>query len=865
MIGASQRRAGSRHGWLGTRPGLIALAVVIAVLSAVGPARAATRTATPDAHRPGASLAAGLAARATPSARSTPFLAADELSADRMIWTRFGGVVDGPADQASLMNANGMVGAGGGDLYLSEVGSNVVRRFDASRGRLDTIAGDGTVGFAGDGGPYSQARLHWPISLARDARGVVYLSDFGNQRIRALNPTRRAVTVATVRIDPGEIETIAGNGDLTPFPDRPPDRVPALETSMAFPRGVAVDGAGNVFYCDIDSQMVRVIWNSGPDAGLVETYAGSGWPDPPDGIEYPRPTPDGIPARDMILSAPSAVTVGPDGDLYIAEWAFNPTLGRDSAVIWRIDHDDRTAHRVAGDPTTDDPGEGGPALDARLPTNVQSIVFDADANLFLSGETVVRRIVATTGVITTVAGHNEDGIPTFSATDEGRPAVDATITGAAALVFSAGELTFIDREAGVVRRIDRRGILRGVIRARSGIKLPFTAAIDTRDRLFVSEWSHGRIRRLDPDGTLATAVDLLDIAGTDGSGLALLARSGAINGVAFDEYGDLFLSDVASSRVLQVRALPGPGGRLIRPLSPIREIARYAPPFDALIDQLAVHGGTVYAGEVISSALLEIDVATGATSTLAGGDGSLASISGLALDVAHGRIFVADALARQVVAVDLASGAISPFAELPYPFGFPNLHMVLADGPLFVSNDFSGAQVYVIDTAAPTPGAELYAGFGQDFDAGVSGDGGPAREAGLAIPEGIVVDSAGKLQIAERDSGRVRVVGTSDIVPGAFPNLIHAGSGARVDVAIEGNPSFDASRLVAASVTVGGVATDGARVRDVNGDGRRDLVVRVRQDALAAALAPDAREAAIEGSMRGGGTLRDADWVTIVP
>jgi sugar lactone lactonase YvrE len=859
------RIGGSGQGRLGTRHARVAIALAIATLAG-GPASAGAATAPPDSHRPGASLAAALSARANPApgaARAT--VAAAELSADRMIWTRFGGVVDGPADQASLMNANGMVGGGGGDLYLSELGSNVIRRFDASRGRLDTIAGDGTMGFAGDGGPYANARFLWPNSLARDARGVIYLSDFGNQRVRVLNPTRRAVTVATVRIDPGEIETIAGNGDLTPFLDRPPDRVPALETSMTFPRGVAVDGAGNVFYCDIDSEMVRVIWNSGPDAGLVETYAGSGWPDPPDDIEYPRATPDGIPARDMILASPSAVTVGPDGDLYLAEWAFNPTLGRDSAVIWRIDHDDRTAHRVAGDPTTDDPGDGGPALDARLPTNVQSIVFDADANLFLSGETVVRRIDATTGVITTVAGKDEGGIPTFSAADEGRPAVDATITGAAALVWTAGELTFIDREGGAVRRIDRRGILRGVIRARSGIKLPFTAAIDARDRLFISEWAHGRIRRLDPDGSLATAVNLLDIAGSDGSGLALLARSGAINGVAFDEHGDLYLSDVSSSRVLQVRALPGPGGRLIRPLSPIREIARFAPPFDALIDQIAAHGGTVYAGEAISSALLEIDVATGATSTLAGGDGALASISGLALDVAHGRIFVADPLARQVVAVDLASGAISPVAELPYPFGFPNLHMVLADGLLFVANDFSGAQVYVIDTDAPTPVAELYAGMRQDFDAGVSGDGGPAREAGLAIPEGIVVDSAGKLQIAERDSGRVRQVGTSDILPGAFPNVIHASSGARIDVAIQGNPSFDASRLIASNVTVGGVATDGARLRDVNGDGRRDLVVRVRQNALAAGIGADAREAAIEGTLRGGGTLRDADWVTLAP
>ena len=66
-------------------------------------------------------------------------------------------------------------------------------------------------------------------------------------------------------------------------------------------------------------------------------------------------------------------------------------------------------------------------------------------------------------------------------------------------------------------------------------------------------------------------------------------------------------------------------------------------------------------------------------------------------------------------------------------------------------------------------------------------------------------------------------------------------------------------------MTVAGARTEGGRLQDVNGDGRPDLVVSVRQSDVAAGLLAGAREAAIEGRLRGGGALKDADWVTLVP
>ncbi len=232
------------------------------------------------------------------------------------------------------------------------------------------------------------------------------------------------------------------------------------------------------------------------------------------------------------------------------------------------------------------------------------------------------------------------------------------------------------------------------------------------------------------------------------------------------------------------------------------------------------------------------------------------------MDARRGRIYAEDPANRRIVAVDLRSGAVSPLAELPFLFGFANTHLALLGDLLFVSNDFVSSQVHVIDTAAAQPVAEPYAGAEQ-FAWGVFGDAGPARAAGLAVAEGLAFDSAGKLLIADKDSGRIRVVGTSDIAPGAFPNVVHRGSPAPVTVAIESNPQFDARSLLPATVTVAGARTFGARLRDPNDDGRLDLMVKVRQRDLARGLATAAREAAIAGRRRDGRRFRDADWVTV--
>ena len=100
-------------------------------------------------------------------------------------------------------------------------------------GLIRTVAGTGTVGFSGDGGPSAEGRLHGPTGVAVDAVGNLYIADRGNHRIRRVDKKL------------GTITTIAGNGES----DCTGREGQALETALC-PDRIAVDGKGNVYFTD---------------------------------------------------------------------------------------------------------------------------------------------------------------------------------------------------------------------------------------------------------------------------------------------------------------------------------------------------------------------------------------------------------------------------------------------------------------------------------------------------------------------------------------------------------------------------------------------------------------------------------------
>ena len=144
----------------------------------------------------------------------------------------------GPATAASIF-ANRIAVDALGNLYIA--GGNRVRKVSPS-GIIITIAGDGVAGYAGDGGPAALARFNQTTGIAADLAGNVYVSDGGNERVRRIDAA-------------GMISTIAGTGG-SGFAG---DGVPAVSAPLADPWDVAVDGGGNIYIADIQNQRIRMV------------------------------------------------------------------------------------------------------------------------------------------------------------------------------------------------------------------------------------------------------------------------------------------------------------------------------------------------------------------------------------------------------------------------------------------------------------------------------------------------------------------------------------------------------------------------------------------------------------------------------
>ena len=141
-----------------------------------------------------------------------------------------------------------------GNIYIADAGNNVVRKVDAS-GIITTVAGNGSVGFSGDGGPATAATLNTTLGVAFDANNNMYIADGGNNRVRKVDPW-------------GIITTFAGNGAAASTGDLGM----ATAASMNYPGGVAVDRSCNVYVTEWYGQRVRRIETN----GRITTVVGTG-------------------------------------------------------------------------------------------------------------------------------------------------------------------------------------------------------------------------------------------------------------------------------------------------------------------------------------------------------------------------------------------------------------------------------------------------------------------------------------------------------------------------------------------------------------------------------------------------------------
>lgn len=238
----------------------------------------------------------------------------------------------GPAAAAKLDNPFGVIVGPDGDIYFTDTGNHTVRKISRKTGVITTVAGTGgKSGYAGDGGPATEALCFEPYEVRFHRNGDLYWVEMKNNLVRRIDGRT------------GTIHTVAGTGEAG-FSG---DGGPAVKATMKAPHSIQFDASFEGLYvCDIGNHRIRRVDLAD---GTIDTWCGSGRAEAtPDGAAISAKTP---------LKGPRALDIDPNGDFWLAL--------REGNQVFRIDMKAKTLHHIAGsgekgfDPT-------GPAKTARL-------------------------------------------------------------------------------------------------------------------------------------------------------------------------------------------------------------------------------------------------------------------------------------------------------------------------------------------------------------------------------------------------------------------------------------------------------------------------------------------------------------------
>jgi predicted secreted protein len=390
----------------------------------------------------------------------------------------------GQATQSPLFLPMGGAADASGNLYLSDSNNQRIRFVNASSGIISTVAGDGIAGFAGDGAPAVSAQLNNPADVKLDGAGNFYIADSANHAIRFVN----AVT--------GIIWTVAGVGGESGYSG---DGGPATQAHLAYPSAVAFDGNHALYISDTGNNAIRKVDLT---TGIITTVAGTG---------VAGFSGDGGLAISGQLNYPWGIALGGDGSLYIADLSNNRIRKVSTGGVIT------TAVGTGGRSYS---GDGGPATAAEL--NVPAgVMVDVAGNLYVadSGNQLVRKVSATTGIIETIAGVPGGGQP-----QSGVPANTAGLDGPYAVWLDGpGNLYIADMFHQLIQMVSSNITALSYPEMRVGrVSSPLTATIedDGNAALTFSAFNAVSNSQLDPGTTTcvlgqALAMDQACVLGID--------------------------------------------------------------------------------------------------------------------------------------------------------------------------------------------------------------------------------------------------------------------------------------------------------------------------------------------------------------
>jgi sugar lactone lactonase YvrE len=413
---------------------------------------------------------------------------------------------------------------GSGNLLITDQGNHRVRSVNTATGVISTIAGNGTPGYSGDGGPATSAQLNFPSGILVNNINQIFVADSLNSRVRRID-TNQTIT------------TFCGNGSIG-------DGGPATSAIISPLNGVTRDTQGNLYIGDSTSNLIRKV----NTAGTISTIAGIPF--------LPGPGGDGGPATQANLGFPSGLVFDSHGNMFIADAG--------NAEVRQISPQGTISTYAGNAANPGNGGDGGPATQAQL-LGPLGLGLDAFDNLYIAdgNNTNVRRVDAVTHIITTVAG---TGVPGCSG--NGGPATAANLSFPSNVkVDSLGNLFIADFGCALVWRVDHTTGIITIFAGNGNLPLsgdggPATAAgignvwglgFDGAGNLFLTDDFNQAIRRIDAiTGTISTVAGNNGCGSSGIGGPALQASFCAPADLFIDSGQNLFFADSFTRRIYEI-------------------------------------------------------------------------------------------------------------------------------------------------------------------------------------------------------------------------------------------------------------------------------------------------------------------------
>jgi len=667
-----------------------------------------------------------------------------------------------PATTVGLNAPAGVALDNAGNVVIADTVNYMIRRV-LSNGNIYNIAGNSKLCGApttacGDGGKATAAALNYPVGVASDAAGNIYIADTDDNRIRVVNLGKTTITIAGVSIPAGDIQTVAGNGVAcsTPAAGSCGDGGPGTAAQLNNPQGVAVDAAGNIYISDSGDRRIRVVSTT----GIINPLAGTGNPCfPVTGCG------NGGPALSASFTNPWQIAVDSSANVFITDAPNN--------AIWEVTNSTQTATVIAGFGLPGFSGDGGPATAATL--NIpRGVAVNSTDNV----------VIADTGnghVRSFPLGGNINTIGGGGSGNDGATATAAILGAARGVALdSAGNLYIADtynnriREVGPSAPPSTIGTISTIVGTGLGgfggdggpalsatLSFPTSVALDSSGNIYIADSGNSVIREFNI-GTGTVSV----IAGSSqqpcsgfpcgDNGPATQATFAKLTSIALDSAGNVYAADAGTHSIRVVNMTAGP---------------------------ITIAGVTIQPGNIQTVAGTN---GTPCTTPLKGncGDGAAASLAqlnspfGVAVDAA-GDIFIADTYDNRIREVLASTGNIVAYAytggagfgptkgpALSASYNTPHYIALDPHGNLYVSGSDFDSIVERIDAVYHTVMVVVGVATNPKFY-GLSGDGGLATLASINNA-GVTVDGAGHLYIADDGNNRVREV---LLTPTATPSV----------------------------------------------------------------------------------------------